>query len=71
MDDILVSDIMGIFTGDNGLYVRVRRPDRSFIEGDISEEDAVQFSARLKKARETDDSVGFDVSMVSGWRVAD
>lgn len=71
MDDILVSDIMGIFSGDDGFFVRVRRPDGTFIEGDIDADDAAEFSANLNKARASDDSALFDVSMVSDWRVAD
>ena len=68
---ILVSDILGIFSGDTGLYVRIKRPDGSFREGDVSEEDAAPFSARLKEARASDDSAEFDCSVVGEWRMAD
>ena len=68
---ILVSDILGIFSGDTGLYVRIKRPDGSFREGDVLEDDAVTFSARLKEARASDDSAEFDCSVVKNWKLAD
>ncbi|MEL6754969.1 MAG: hypothetical protein AAFP81_00925 [Pseudomonadota bacterium] len=71
MDDVLVSDIMGIFNRDDAKVVRIRRPDRTFMEGEISPDDVTEFSARLERARARDDSAEFDVSMVSNWVQAD
>jgi hypothetical protein len=71
MDEILVSDIMGVFNRNDRFIVRVRRPDFTFIEGEISPEDVTGFSARWKRAQETDDDTVFDVSMVTDWVTAD
>lgn len=71
MDDILVSDIMGIFNREERFVVRVRRPDGTFIEGEVPEEDVQAFSRRLTEARERDAGAEFDVSMVTEWWNAD
>ena len=68
---VLVSDIMGLFNRDEVIVVRIRRPDRTFVEGEIAPGLVAKFSERLRTARATDDSAEFDVSMLTNLQVAE
>lgn len=69
--EVLVSDIVGLFNREEGVFVRIKRPDRTFVEGLLAPQDVSAFAGRLRTARATDDSAEFDVSMLTNLQVAE